>query len=266
MFIEERHRHILALLKEKGRVEVAELSKIFQISEDSIRRDLRLMEEKGQVKRTYGGAILPNKVGEVLNYQEREELNSDLKGSIAKFAASLVQEGDTILLDSSSTISRIVPWLAKTETLTIITNSLAIAYNVIQMNQVGKLFIIGGVVDPDRAGTAGIECLHMLQKIAVDKAFIGPCSISTELDLWSTSFDEAELKKAMIKAAREVFIVADSSKFGQRSLAKIGPLQKDYQCITDQGVTKETLIKLQERIKDGLMIAPEGDNINGIRP
>lgn len=265
MFIEERHRHILTLLKEKGRVEVAELSKNFQISEDSIRRDLRLMEEKGQVKRTYGGAILPNKVGEALNYQDREELNSDLKESIAKYAASQVQAGDTILLDSSSTISRIVPWLAKTETLTIITNSLVIAYDAIKLNQVGKLFIVGGAVDPGRAGTVGIESLHMLQKIAVDKAFIGPCSISSQLDLWSASFDEAAVKKAMIEAAREVFIVADSSKFGQRSLAKIGPLQNDYQCITDPGLTKETRLKLEERISDGLMIVAEGDNINGLR-
>lgn len=70
----------------------------------------------------------------------------------------------------------------------------------------------------------------------------------------------------MIKAAHEVFIVADNSKFGQRSLAKIDPLQKDHQCITDQGIPKETRWKLQKRINDGLMIAPEGDNINGIRP
>lgn len=264
MFIEERHRHILAQLKEKGRVEVTELSKIFEISEDSVRRDLRLMEEKGQVKRTYGGAILPNKVGEVLSYQEREELNPDAKTSISKFAASLAQEGDTILLDSSSTVGGLVPWLSKAASLTVITNSVIIAYNAVKLNRVGKLFIIGGMVDPGRAGTTGIESLHMLQNTAVDKAFIGPCSISAELDLWSTSFDEAELKKAMIKAAREVFIVADSSKFGQRSLAKIGPLEKDYQCITDQGIEGETRLQLQERIHDGLTIIAEGDNINGI--
>ncbi len=265
MFIEERHRHILALIKEKGRVEVAELSKTFQISEDSARRDLRLMEEKGLVKRTYGGAILPSKVSEIASFQDREELNPKLKADIAKMAASLVQDRDAILLDSSSTVNALVPWLTEVKGLTIVTNSIIIAHNVIQNLQDAKLFIIGGMIDYDRAGTAGIESLHMLQNIAVDKTFIGPCSISVELDLWSTSFDEAELKRTMVKAAREVFILADSSKFGQRSLAKIGPLEKDHQCITDQGIEKEILLQLQERINDGLIIVPEGDNINGIR-
>lgn len=264
MFIEERHRHILSLIREKGRVEVAELSKTFQISEDSARRDLRLMEEKGLVKRTYGGAILPNKVGEFSRFQEREEIRPEIKANLAKTAASLVHEGDTILLDASSTIAGMTPWLERITGLTIITNSVTIAYNVMNTLNNCKLFIIGGVVDPDRANTTSIESLKTVQNLTTDKAFIAPCSISPELDLWSTTFDEAELKKAMINAGREVIIIADSSKFGQRSLAKVGPLQFGYQMITDQGIGADARLKLEERIENGLIIVPEGSHNNGL--
>lgn len=254
MFIEERHHHILALLRQKGRVEVAELSKIFQISEDSARRDLRLMEEEGLVKRTYGGAILPDKVGHSNQFKEQDWSGPGVKDDLAKQAAMMVRDGDTVLLDGSPTIARMVPWLTKVNQLTIITNSVAIAYNVIHTLPGSRLFMIGGLVDPNRTNTTSIESLNAIRNIAVDKAFISPCSVSAELELWSTSFDEAEIKKAMLETGREVIILADSGKFGQRSLANIGPLQLGFQVITDQALSNEMKLKLEERIKSGLVI------------
>ena len=99
MFIEERHQNILELLKEIGRVEVTELSKVFKLSEDSIRRDLRLMEEKGLVKRTYGGAILPDQVNQALKFKERKELNTEVKLLLVTLAVTFIQNNDTIWLD-----------------------------------------------------------------------------------------------------------------------------------------------------------------------
>lgn len=265
MFIEERHHHILAIIREKGRVEVAELSKIFQISEDSARRDLRLMEEKGLVKRTYGGAILPDKVGHSIQFREKDWSGPGVKDDLAKTAAMMVRDEDTILLDGSPTIARMVPWLSKINGLTIITNSVAIAYGAINILPHNKLFMIGGLVDPSRTNTTSIESLNAIRNIAVDKAFISPCSVSSELELWSTSFDEAEIKKAMLKVAREVIILADSGKFGQRSLANIGPLQPGFQVITDQNLRDEIHLKLEERVKGGLVIVPEGEIIHASR-
>jgi len=264
VFIEERHSHILALIKEQGRVEVSEISKLFNISEDSARRDLRLMEEKGLVKRTYGGAILPFKVGEFSRLREPETIPPEAKTALAKVAASLVRDGDTILLDASSTIAGMTPWLDKVNGLTIITNSIINASTIINTLPHCKLFMIGGMVDPDRANTTSIESLKLLQNIKVDKAFISPCSISPELDLWSTTFDEAEIKKAMLNAGVEVIIIADSSKFGGRSLAKIGPIKQEYQLISDQGLEPETRLKLQKLIQDRLIVTSEGVKNNEI--
>lgn len=259
MFIEERHQQILSLIRQNGRVEVAEISKLFHISEDSARRDLRLMERQGLVKRTYGGAISPEKVAQVPPYQEQNWSGPGIKEALAKTAVSLVQDGDTILLDGSPTIARMVPWLAKVHGLTVVTNSIAIAYHTMCSLPGTRLFIIGGLVDPNRTNTTSIESLRTIQNIAVDKAFISPCSISTDLNLWSTSFDEAEVKKAMLQTGNEIIILADSSKFGQRSLAKIGPIQNGFRVITDHGIPPELQKTIETRTKNRLNIISEGE-------
>lgn len=263
LFIEERHHHILTLIREKGRVEVSELSRIFQISEDSIRRDLRLLEEKGWVKRTYGGAILPDKVGHSTRFKEQDWTGPSEKSFLAQTAAAMVKDGDTILLDGSPTIAQMVPWLEKVNGLTLITNSVAIAYHAMNLLADSKLFIIGGLVDPNRTNTTSIESLNTIRNLAVDKAFISPCSISSELELWSTSFDEAEIKKAIMETGREVIILADSGKFGRKSLAAIGPLRLGYQVITDQSLSIEMKVALKKRIKDGLIITEDEKNESG---
>jgi DeoR/GlpR family transcriptional regulator of sugar metabolism len=253
MFIEERHQSILELIKEMGRVEVSELSKIFKLSEDSIRRDLRLMEEKGLVKRTYGGAILPDKVNQSAKYKERKELNIEIKSLLAELAVTFIQNDDTIWLDGSSTIAMMVPLLNRVYGLTVITNSISIASDVMNCTDC-KLLMIGGMVDRISTNTTGIESLKILQQLTVDKVFISPCGISPEWGLSDNSLDEAEIKKTVIKAGREVFVLADSSKFGQRSLARIALLQPEYTLITDQNLSREMHEKLQALVQKGLRL------------
>jgi DeoR/GlpR family transcriptional regulator of sugar metabolism len=263
MFIEERHQNILELLKEIGRVEVVELSKVFKLSEDSIRRDLRLMEEKGLVKRTYGGAILPDKVNQSLKYQDRRELNTDVKSILVNLAVTFIQNNDTIWLDGSSTIAMMVPLLNKISGLTIITNSVAIANDILNLTDF-KLFLIGGMVDRMSTNTTGIESFKMVQQLTVDKVFVSPCSLSVDWGLSDNSFDEAEIKKAIIEAGREVYILADSSKFGKRSLARITPLQPGHTIITDQNISQDMRQEFQELIQKGLrLISGDGSNVEG---
>lgn len=195
MFIEERHEKILQMLKDKKRVEVQELSELFEVSEDTIRRDLRIMEQKGKVHRTYGGAILPDKVNSYENFIVRENIQNDVKQSIASLAQSFIQERDTLLLDGSTTVAKIVPLLSGYKNLTVITNSITIAYDILHQCPNINLHIIGGIVRNDIGNSISIESLKDIEKLYVDKVFLSACSISLKGELTTPIIEDAHVKK-----------------------------------------------------------------------
>ena len=125
-----------------------------------------------------------------------------------------------------------VPLLNKASGLKIITNSIPIAHDVINLTEF-NLYVIGGNVDRLSTNTISIESYQAVQKLTMDKVFISPCGISSDGELSDNSIDEAEIKKTVINAGREIYILADSSKFGQRSLAGFGPLKPGQTIITD---------------------------------
>ena len=254
MFIEERHEKILQMLKEKKRVEVQELSELFEVSEDTIRRDLRIMEQKGKVHRTYGGAILPDKVNSYENFIVRENIQNDVKQSIASLAQSFIQERDTLLLDGSTTVAKIVPLLSGYKNLTVITNSITIAYDILHQCPNINLHIIGGIVRNDIGNSISIESLKDIEKLYVDKVFLSACSISLKGELTTPIIEDAHVKKAMLNAGREVYILADSSKFGQKSLMEFGKIKPEYTIISDSDLPDEINEDLQALISRGLKI------------
>lgn len=254
MFIEERHEKILLMLKDKKRVEVQELSELFEVSEDTIRRDLRIMEQKGKVHRTYGGAILPDKVNSYENFIVRENIQNDVKQSIASLAQSFIQERDTLLLDGSTTVAKIVPLLSGYKNLTVITNSITIAYDILHQCPNINLHIIGGIVRNDIGNSISIESLKDIEKLYVDKVFLSACSISLKGELTTPIIEDAHVKKAMLNAGREVYILADSSKFGQKSLMEFGKIKPEYTIISDSDLPDEINEDLQALISRGLKI------------
>lgn len=254
MFIEERHEKILEILKYKKRVEVQELSELFKVSEDTIRRDLRIMEQKGKVHRTYGGAILPEKVNSYKDFTVREKIQADVKESIAAIAASFIQEHDTILLDGSTTVAKIIPLLSNFKDLTVITNSIAISHDIVIHCPNIKLYITGGLVRNDVANVISIEGVNDIGKLYVDKVFLTALSISHSGELTTPILEEAYIKEAMLKAGREIYILADSSKFGQKSLAEFGKIKSEYTIITDDKLPEEIRDDLKDLINRGLKI------------
>ncbi|WP_315109398.1 DeoR/GlpR family DNA-binding transcription regulator [Clostridium intestinale] len=254
MFIEERHEKILQMLKDKKRVEVQELSELFEVSEDTIRRDLRIMEQKGKVHRTYGGAILPDKVNSYENFIVRENIQNDVKQSIASLAQSFIQERDTLLLDGSTTVAKIVPLLSGYKNLTVITNSITIAYDILHQCPNINLHIIGGIVRNDIGNSISIESLKDIEKLYVDKVFLSACSISLKGELTTPIIEDAHVKKAMLNAGREIYILADSSKFGQKSLMEFGKIKPEYTIISDSDLPDEINEDLQALISRGLKI------------
>lgn len=255
MFIEERHQRILQKLREQGRVEVVDLSAAYDASEDTIRRDLRILESKGWLKRTYGGAILPEQMGVAPDYNTRETLRAGDKEQIAKTAADLLSDGDTILLDGSTTVARMVPYLGRFKRLKAITNSIAIAEQIVKRSLAIELYFLGGLVSMRTANTAGTEVVQALERLSVDKVFLGACAITLDWGLSTPEIDESLVKKTMIEAGREVYILADSGKFGHRSLAQIGPLNDGYTIITDSELNNEVY---QEYLKNGVRVVRTG--------
>lgn len=251
MFIEERHLKIYEQVQEKGRVEVTELSGIFNVSEDSIRRDLRLMEKRGLIKRTYGGAIKADQAGQEIPYMERETIQTEIKRKLAQKAVSFIEDNDTILLDGSTTIAMMIPLLRKKQGLTIITNSVSIAYDFLSDSSDHKLFLTGGLLDCGSANLTGFESERFLQNLTVDKVFIGPCGITADWGLSASSIEEAHLKRMMIQSGKAVFIVADGSKLGQRFLAKVGPVKKQFTFIMENSTSLEARHELEKLMKTG---------------
>jgi DeoR/GlpR family transcriptional regulator of sugar metabolism len=252
MFIEERHRKIMEIIRQAARVEVSELSKRFAISEDSIRRDLRLMEKQGLVSRTYGGAVLPEQGEDCLPFSERKHLHSTAKEIIGVLAGEFIQDNNTVLLDGSSTVSALLPYLVKLKGITILTNSVGMANDILNMQFAGKLIMIGGIVQSD-GSTASAESFDMLRHLYVDKVFVGVGSITAE-GIWGLTFEEASLKKAMIAAGKEVYLLADSSKLGCKSLAYVSALRPQYVVISDRAMDKNISDQFSGLIEDGLRI------------
>lgn len=254
MFNQERQVEILELLEKNERVEVAELSARFAVSVDSIRRDLRQMEEDGLLKRTHGGAILPKRPGVSAGYTTRKKIHIKEKSEIAKYAASLVNDNDTLLIDGSTTTAAMIPYIGQRTGLTVFTNSITVGAEIISSFKHIKVFIIGGMLHNDHASTLSAESASFIEKLHVDKVFVGSCSISAQRGLSATVIEDKAIKKAMLGAGEQVIILADSSKFIRESLVQIAPLRADYIVVTDHGFTDEMNKQFEALRNEGLRI------------
>lgn len=254
MFNQERQAEILRLLEKNERVSVIELSETFRVSVDTVRRDLRQMEQEGLLKRAHGGAILPHKPGVSFGYATRKKLHQREKTGIARIASTFICDDDTLLLDGSTTAAAIIPELARFTGLTVFTNSIAIAAEINASHPQIKLFMIGGLLHTEHASAISIESLSFIRKLYVDKVFVGSCSISPERGLSASVIDDAAIKKAMLHAGRQVIILADSTKFMHESLIQIAPLDPGYIIITDSGFDEPLRSQFRTLQEQGLKI------------
>lgn len=254
MFNQERQSEILDLLEKHERVEVTELSALFKVSVDTVRRDLRQMELEGLLNRTHGGAILPKRPGVSASYTIRKKIHIREKSEIARVAASYIKDNDTLLIDGSTTTAAMIPYFGQVTGLTVFTNSISIGAEIISAYKGIKVFIIGGLLHNEHASTISLESLAFIQKLYVDKVYMGSCSISPERGLSATIIEDSALKKAMLKAGKQVIILADSSKFTRESLIQIAPLDSQYLIITDTGFDEILEKQFAPLIEKGLRI------------
>ena len=234
LLVEERRRRILERLDKEERATVEELADRFDVSTVTIRGDLDELAERGTLVRSHGGAIKRLDQGD-LRLSVKEGLNHREKVRIAHAAVRLIGDNDTIILDSGTTTAEIARQLkrAPLRAVTVITNGLNIAIQLAGLPHV-HVIMIGGLVREMSYSTVGPQAEQVLSGLNADHLFLGVDGLDPEIGLTTPDLLEAQLNTLMIRVSREVTVVADSSKFGRRSLSVIAALSDVDRLITDQ--------------------------------
>ena len=239
MLIEERRQYIVGLAQKNGRVLVEELSESLGISRITIRKDLDYLQGRGVLQRTHGGALLPgNGALTDPSLQEKEGRHSHEKVRIAAAAASLVQEGQCVLLDSGTTTTAIARALKRFSRLTIITNAVNIAAELSGTDF--EVLLTGGSLRKNSFSLVGPLAEDMLNEMHADILFLGVDGFDLEVGLTTPNVMESRVNRAMVKASAMVVAVCDSTKFNRRSLSKIVDAAAIHHVITDGNLPPET--------------------------
>ncbi|WP_297596548.1 DeoR/GlpR family DNA-binding transcription regulator [uncultured Cetobacterium sp.] len=237
MLKEERRSEILKELEERKVVKVLELSNKYDVGIETIRRDLDCLEKLGKVRKVYGGAELPDENSEIINYAERLTIEVDEKNEIVEKAVALIEEGDSISLNDGSTTLFLAKLLKKRfEKLTILTNSLDIAQELLDAKGY-DVIMAGGFLSHEERAFFGVYSEAIISNFIIDKAFIGVSGVSLCNGITDMSTSEANIQKKFIENSKESFILVNSSKIEKDSLVKVCPLDKVNTFISDSKVS-----------------------------
>lgn len=228
MAFELRKKKILAHFKENEFATVSELAALLAISEITVRRDLEALQAENQLQRIHGGAARGPKLE--VNFSQKIEKNIEAKAKIGFKAAQLVKKGEVIFLDCGSTTLQMCEHLQNIQ-FTLVTNSLPIVQAMTKA--MATIVLIGGELDQKRLAIHGIMASWNIAKYHFDKAFIGADAIDDEGNLWAHSELEAGIGKGVSAAADEVYVLADSSKYGHKSLIKFATSTEYHQWIQE---------------------------------
>jgi DeoR family fructose operon transcriptional repressor len=239
MYPEERQQAILTRARAAGRVEVASLAELLEVTPETVRRDLSGLERRGLLRRVHGGAIPVERLGLEPAVAVRETVLTAEKERIAKAALDELPEEGTIAVDAGTTTMRLVEALPLDRELTVVTNSLPHAMVLASRPNV-TLHIVGGRVRARTLASVDEAAQEFLRNVFVDVAFVGANGISIERGLTTPDRSEAAVKRALIAAARRAVVLADHSKFGDNHFASFGLLSDIDVVITDTGVEPET--------------------------
>ena len=238
LLTEERRREIIAMIDRQGRIMISEVSRHFEISSVTARTDINVLAERNLLVRSHGGAIRKHDPSADAPLEVKESLHHDEKVKIGEAAAALVREGQTVLLDSGTTTLEVARALRqqKLTRVTVVTNSLTIAWELSPVPDI-NLIMVGGMHRPISRSFAGPQAQKPLADLRVDHLFLGVDGLEPEVGPSTPDILEAELNATMIRSAREVTVVTDSSKIGRSSLSTIAPITSVNRIITDRGIS-----------------------------
>lgn len=244
LFAEERHQKIVELLRQDNRITVCGLTKLLGVSEATIRRDLRQLAEKGLITRTHGGAILAEGTGFEPTMLEKEEQFRAEKERIGRLAASLVEDGDTIILDGGTTTVEIARNLKDHRNVTVITNAVNVCAELARSET--DVILIGGNLRKPTLTLVGPLGEANLRRFHVDKVFLGMNGVAVRHGLTTPNLTEAQTKRSMLEQAETVIIVADHSKIEKTSLVAVADISEVDILVTDDGISPEQKRAIEE--------------------
>jgi DeoR family transcriptional regulator of aga operon len=244
--ITERHQFILQRLKERGSVTIQELSDWMGVSGVTIRKDLKLLEDKSLLFRTRGGGSITNPYAFEKPIAEKALIRAEEKQKIAKAALALIGQNDSIIISSGTTVFELARCLHPTEKLIVITPAVKVAAELSNRTNV-EVMQLGGLIRPNSSSVVGSYAEQMLDNLSCGLLFVGVDGIDFDFGLSISNLTETSLNQKMIDAAQTVAVLADCSKFGKRGIGKIGNIDQIHFLITDSGVSAETVRQLEER-------------------
>lgn len=249
VFARERQEHIVRIVEEHGRARVNDLATLFRTSAVTIRKDLVALESEHRIIRTHGGAIAIDRSRPEVSFDIRERLQADEKQSIGAAGAALVQDGESIVLDASTTalsVARHLKARGGWSQLTVLTNGLRIASELAGHPGIIVL-MLGGRVRWEALSVVGQLGDGLFSRINVQKAFLGAAGFTLESGLSDATDEEAQIKRSMVAAAREVIAIVDRTKWERAAFATFCPTDKISIVLTDEGAPDPMVRALEGR-------------------
>lgn len=241
----ERRQSLLDMLRKQPGLRVPELAQTLDISEGTVRNDLNALEDQGRLKRVHGGAVL-NDQDQFQNnsFLRRFKQNAAAKLAIAREAAVLVNDGDSILLDASTTSYYLAQAIADRRRLRVMTNGFEVARELAS-NSSNTVILIGGVVNNDSSSVTGLLSEKIIAEMHIEKAFFSCSGFSLERGMTEVHFAEAQLKRKAIESSRQVIAMIDSTKFGKEDLTPFARADHITHLISDTKLSSEWIEKLE---------------------
>lgn len=242
----ERRNDILSKLYTDGKVIVSELSKAYDVTEETIRRDLEKLEKEGLAQKTYGGAVRSESFNVDLPYTVRKQANVSGKRYIAERIGALINDGDYIMLDASSTALFLVKNILHKKKITLITNSVEILLEVANKTD-WNVLSTGGSLKKDGLSLVGVQAERMINEFHVDIAVCSCKGLDQQIGATDSNERDSQMKKAFLRAAKKKILAVDSSKFDRISFVEIAGLSEINMVVTDSEPSEEWKKTLENR-------------------
>lgn len=243
--ITDRHEYILKKLRENNKVTILELCEDMKVSNVTIRKDLKLLEEKNLLFRIKGGASVNNPYAVDRPILVKEYINSEEKNKIARAAVEMIKDNDSILIGSGTTAYAVAKMLSPNHRLTVITPALKVALELCSQPNI-EVLQLGGLIRPNSSSVAGQYAMRILDEVSCGILFLGVDGIDLEFGVTISNLTEATLNQKMLQTSQNVVILADSTKFGRRGLGKICNLDDVDYIITNKATSQKYISALEE--------------------